>query len=479
MSSISVSARRELRSVVRSGAFKWSVASLWLLLAVAAMAGIARHERESAQRQSHQALVDKQWAEQPDRHPHRVAHYGSFAFRPRPPLAAFDPGLDPYTGTSVFLEAHRQNSANFGEARHATGLLRFGELSPALIIQIFLPLLIIALAFSSVTSERESGNLRLLLSHGLSSGRLVAGKTLGQFGAVLLAAAPALILPLFLAVGAQAAEKQAGLLERAFWLTAGESVYLFTWVFGCVLVSALCRRSRDSLLSLLVIWAVLCLVLPRTLPALAAHFHPASTKAEFDAAMRRTLAEGVDGHDMKDERARIFREQVLAEHGVQREEDLPFNFHGLTMKKGEEHGMEVFRKTYGELLSVYSRQNRYSSFASLANPYLGMRNLSMALSGTDLAHFVDFNLQAENHRYVLIQGLNDLHMHEIKWKNDKLQRVSSEHWKGFPVFAYKAPGPGETLRANGLEALSLAAWPLLLLLTARIFRFRIGDPAKG
>ena len=141
--------------------------------------------------------------------------------------------------------------------------------------------------------------------------------------------------------------------------------------------------------------------------------------------------------------------------------------------------MEAFRKAYGELLSIYARQNRYSSFASLANPYLGMRNLSMAMSGTDLRHFVDFNLQAESHRYAFIQRLNDLHMHGIKWEDDRAQRVSREYWKAFPVFSYKAPEAREMLRANGLEAFSLAAWPLLLILTVRIFRYRIGDPANG
>ena len=33
-----------------------------------------------------------------------------------PPLAIFDQGIENYTGSTQFLEAHRQNSVNFSEA---------------------------------------------------------------------------------------------------------------------------------------------------------------------------------------------------------------------------------------------------------------------------------------------------------------------------------------------------------------------------
>ena len=71
-----------------------------------------------------------------------MAHFGTFAFRINPSLAMFDYGIESFTGNTVFLEAHRQNSVNFSEATFSTGTLRFGELSLALLLQLVLPLIL-------------------------------------------------------------------------------------------------------------------------------------------------------------------------------------------------------------------------------------------------------------------------------------------------------------------------------------------------
>ncbi|MDT1823515.1 ABC transporter permease, partial [Acinetobacter baumannii] len=77
----------------------------------------------------YQAEANQEFEAQPDRHPHRVVHYGHFLFSPLNPLAAFDPGIDGYTGNTLYLEGHRQNSANFGDVRQHSLLLRFGQLT--------------------------------------------------------------------------------------------------------------------------------------------------------------------------------------------------------------------------------------------------------------------------------------------------------------------------------------------------------------
>ena len=68
------------------------------------------HDRHELQSNAEQSFVD-----QPDRHPHRMVHYGHYAFRTPSPLSTLDPGIDAYTGNSIFLEGHRQNSAMFAD----------------------------------------------------------------------------------------------------------------------------------------------------------------------------------------------------------------------------------------------------------------------------------------------------------------------------------------------------------------------------
>ena len=63
--------------------------------------------------QQYQQLIRKSWEDNPDKHPHRMAHFGSFALRIKHPLSVFDYGLDNYAGNAVYLEAHKQNTVNY------------------------------------------------------------------------------------------------------------------------------------------------------------------------------------------------------------------------------------------------------------------------------------------------------------------------------------------------------------------------------
>ena len=95
------------------------------------------HTRSSLQDTAEQTFVD-----QPDRHPHRMVHYGHYAFRVPSPLSTIDPGVDAFTGNSIFLEGHRQNSAMFADQKQGTALTSLGSLSPAFILQVLAPLLL-------------------------------------------------------------------------------------------------------------------------------------------------------------------------------------------------------------------------------------------------------------------------------------------------------------------------------------------------
>ncbi|MFN8000223.1 MAG: ABC transporter permease subunit [Acidobacteriota bacterium] len=165
-------ATNEIRHSLRNRSLWIACVSIATLLLLSAIIAQQNQNKLNAQRNEYQQRVRSNWLEQPDRHPHRASHYGYLAFRPKAPLSFFDPGVDSYAGTSVYLEAHRQNTANFSEANHSGGMLRFGELSPALVLQLLVPLAIFFLGFASITSERESGTLPMLLAQGVKMARI-------------------------------------------------------------------------------------------------------------------------------------------------------------------------------------------------------------------------------------------------------------------------------------------------------------------
>ena len=161
MSAVLRIAANELRLMARARVAQLAVALVVVLSAIAALTSISQGRESQEIRSRFQAQADREFDGQPARHPHRMVHYGHFVFRPLPALAGFDPGVDAFTGSTLFLEGHRQNSANFGDVRQSSLLVRFGQLTPAFVIQALGPLVLIFLGFGAIARERYSGLLRL------------------------------------------------------------------------------------------------------------------------------------------------------------------------------------------------------------------------------------------------------------------------------------------------------------------------------
>jgi ABC-2 type transport system permease protein len=453
-------AANEIRHAWRNRALPVACACLAALLALSAFIAWRNQAKLNAQRSDYQQRVRTNWLEQPDRHPHRASHYGYLAFRPKAPLSFFDPGVDSFAGTSVFLEPHRQNTTNFSEARHSGGMLRFGELSPAMVLQLLAPLAIFFLGFAAISGERESGTLPMLLAQGVTGRGILFGKTLGVAAMALLITAPGSLLMLVVRLLGESLDSDSA--WRTLTLLAGYAVYLLIFAVLAVLVSARQQTSRGALTSLILLWIVLCVVLPRAAQTLGSIAAPAPSKAQFDAALENDLAREGDSHDPNDPHFAALRAETLVKHNVTDVKDLPFNYGALVMLEAEKISSDIFRRHYGALLDTFRRQNRFSEWAAALNPYLAVRNLSTALAGSDLAHYADFQWQAEGFRYEMVQKLNQLHLTEIKFENDRTQRVSSQRWQDFPAFEFRPQTIGGVLRQQWLSAAALLGWLLAL-----------------
>jgi len=446
VSNVLAIARDEWRLMWRA---RVAVIGLGLLVLLASVAAVtAWHQRATAdaERARHQLQIDRTFEAQPDRHPHRMVHYGHFAFRPLNALAAFDPGTDPYTGHTLFLEGHRQNSANFGEVRQTSLLLRFGQLTPAFVLQVLAPLLLVFIGHGVVAREREAGTLRVLLAQGLHPRQLVLGKLLA-----LVAVAAVMLLPAMMVLAASAAFTPA---EPALVgaLALGYAAWALLWVLGIVVVSTLLARSRDALLALLTLWALLVVVAPRLAAELATSQTPLPTRVETDIAIERELAAMGNSHDAGDARFAAFRQGVLAQYGVSRIEDLPVNYKGLVAMEGERQTSALFvRHASADFVRQHAQLAAVDRLG-LLSPALAIRRLSMALAGTDLHAYQGFMEQAERHRYDMVQALNRLQAEQLTLQTDRSSRddrISHRHWQGIAAFKYE-PQPSSALLARAL-----------------------------
>ena len=465
-------AREELRFIVRTRSATVGLVLLVLLTLVAALTS-AQHRREVASfRERQQAQAQAAFEAQPDRHPHRVVHYGQFIYRPLPALAAFDAGVDAFTGNSMFLEGHRQNTANFGDVRQSSLLVRFGQLTPAFVLQVLAPLMLVFLGYGAIAREQETGTLRALLLQGATRGQLLAGKYLALAVIALVCLLPAVVglVPVAL-LPDQAAS--VALLVLAY------AAYLLAWCALVLLVSALSRRGRDAMVLLLAAWAVMVLLVPRVAPDAASLAYRLPTRLETEVAIQRDLRQIGDSHDPDDPHFAAFKQQVLQRYGVQRIEDLPVNYKGLVAVEGERLTSGLFDRYAARDAALQQGQNRLVRTFSLLSPTVALRQLSAAVSGTDLAAHQRFLAQAERYRYALVQQLNQLQADAVSLADDSAQdpgadqrkRVSSAHWQQMPAFAFRPADSSERLEAGLPGLTTLMLWWLaslgLLALSAR------------
>jgi ABC-2 type transport system permease protein len=455
----------------------WRRLSSWLLLGLFALllmvAAFLSHQRQSAERrqQAHfQELVRKQWLEQPDRHPHRVAHYGSFAFKPRSLLASFDPGVEAQVGRIQYLEAHRQNAMNFAEAGGLTAAGRLGELSPSFVAGSLLALIIAVIGHGILAEETELGRLRVLMAQGAGRKTLWWGKIAGLAVAMLpfailvpMAQGAAILLSPAEAGSADTLFTMNGPLFRGCLLMLGMLLHGLAWVILTVLVSAMVRTRAQAAAIMLCLWLGSTLVLPRAASGLAATIHPLPTRSEFNARLGAELEKLGDSHNPDDPNYARFRDDTLKKYGAASVEELPINYKGLLMAKGEEQTSQVFQAEMGKLEEVMNKQETILAVVAWLSPLLSWQDISMRLCGTDLTSARRFAQQAEEWRYGFIQNLNALQRDHISYAQNSTQRLDKSHWHEFEDFQPVAPELREVLSCSspawlrlGLGCIALA-----------------------
>ncbi|TRX59187.1 DUF3526 domain-containing protein [Fulvivirga sp. M361] len=447
-------------SVFKSKAIYPIIGIMLVLLLYAAYSGLSYHDQNHF-RTDHQNMARESWEGNPDKHPHRMAHFGTFAFRLKHPLSIFDFGQESYTGNAVFLEAHRQNMVNFSEAGFSTGILRFGELHMAMILQLILPLIIFFIGYAAIVSDRENGTLKILLTQGANWKEILLGRSLGLLAISALFILPFFIMTIVLLLGeGHAASDEWGRLAMS------SLTYLVFAVVLCLItiaVSVSSRSSKNALLKLLGLWLLMTVLLPRTSQAIGAYYHPTPTKLEFRASIEEEVIQYGDSHNPNDPYFNALKDSVLKVHKVGSVEELPFNYGGFIMGQGERISAEIYKKHHNQLLDQYRNQNQLTRWLAIVNPYLAVKHLSMALCGTDFESYVDFQGQAENYRYLLSQNMNELQMkyispNKISGSEGKTHVIDRKEWKALPDFEHRFLPLGKVIKNESISIGSMVLW---------------------
>ncbi|AWK05541.1 ABC transporter permease [Flavobacterium crocinum] len=462
-------ARHFRKSIFKNSAIYIITAIIGILLLYAAFTGWDNYKTQNETSEKYQHESREDWLKNPDKNPHRMAHYGNFAFRKSTPLSVFEFGMEPFFGNAIFLEAHKQNTANFSEAGFSNSMLRFGEISIAMVLQVLLPLLIFFLGFNAIAYERENGTLKILLTQGINWKQLLIGKTLGIASVIMLLFVPTIIILVLV-----------WLFLQNFSITADETIKMLLFIFFhlayllffcviAVLISAVSKTSKKALITLIGIWLLFTIILPRTTQAIGAYIYEAPSKIQFTSDIEKDILKEGDSHNPNDPHYKKIKDSLLLAYKVDSVQKLPFNYSGYIMTEGEKISSRIYNEHLAELLKIYKKQNSFSKTVSFLNPYIAIKNLSMGLSNTDYESYIDFQKQAEDYRYAMAQKMNALQIKYISnTKSDEPKIIGKEHWAEVEEFHYEPEKIGTVLKNEIVSIISILLWIAVLFILIRI-----------
>ncbi len=458
-------AKQEFRGIIREGRFRTAAFLLSALFVLSLLGAFDYYANLKQQHEEAARVARGQWEGQGDKNPHSAAHYGTYVFKPVYPLSYFDRGVDAFTGNTLFLEGHRSNLPVFRAADEQGDFARLGALTPAFVLGILMPLFIIVLGFGSAAAERENGNLRLLFAQGVRPSSLFFGKSLGIWSAGML-----LALPFFLAgaAGLLVTDADAGYWGRYLGMVFLYLLYFASFIHLVLLVSAWAGRQNAALVGSLGVWVLACLIVPKAAVHLAEQRFPAPTWQVYHDGIREDLENGVDGHDATDAFTKRLEAEMLAKYGVDSVQQLPFNWSGFIMQKGEEHETYVFQKHKSRLLEVYQHQRQFQAAAAVFSPFVLANLISRRLAGTDVEVYFDFLAAAEKYRVQLVGELNKDLTENFKY-GDWSGTRGSEFFAQNARFEYRPPELSSLLAGLVAPMGFMLAWALLSGIAAFFF----------
>lgn len=448
-------ASKEFKEIVREGRFKVTAAIVLVLLIISIIASNAYYKSINEQHERAKQNARKVWEGQGTKNPHSAAHYGTYAFKPKYPLSLIDQGVDKYAGASIYLEAHHRNESQNMAAQDQTALSRFGELTPDFLLLFIIPFVIILIGFNAFSGERERGTLRLLSSIGISPARLAMGKWLGVFIPIMILVLPIYLLAIILL---------SSMSDYGQFSFGGLSLLFLVYIIFyaiitniTLIVSAVSKKSSLAFITLLAVWIVGCLAVPKLTTGLAQKLYPYPSQTEFEAQIAADRANTPNLELSWDAQSKLLADEMLKKYNVDSVSQLPINLDGLLMKRGEEMDAELWFKHYDLLRATQDKQENVYQVMSLTSPFLPARFLSMAVCRTDYDSHWDFADAAERYRLMMMGRMNtDLMNNSRTGEWDYM--ASDSLWTSVPDFEYTPPTYAGIMQNNAGHLSVLIAW---------------------
>jgi ABC-2 type transport system permease protein len=314
--------------------------------------------------------------------------------------------------------------------------LGIGAFDLSFVLLYLYPLLIIALSYNILSSERENGTQVLLLSQPVSVRQFVTGKILLR-GLLIIGVAAGISL-IGLLVGSPdivtaGGSWRIGLLGMILVL------YGAFWFGLAVVVNAFGKKSSTNALLMLAGWIAFVLVIPAALNLLARSLYPLPSRIELVQTLRKASDEAIAESGFK----RPYRPDLLRKGEEAAFEGTNFDFYSKLLpleQEGERRALPIFDRFNSQRLAQQqlTEELKYLSPAAVAQLAL------IELANHSAQNFNDFNAQVERYH----QAWRDFFLPKVMAN----QLLTREEMLSVPRFSY-VPEPDRIVAARLLKDL--------------------------
>jgi ABC-type transport system involved in multi-copper enzyme maturation permease subunit len=413
-------ARKELLDHLLSLKFHVSVVAMIVLLGLSAYVMYGDYQLRMA---NYSVMRDRAQA--------RAGEEGVMVVVEPRPLSVFVKGLDELMTRGYTLTPYLGIEAHGRQRPQLAALSLFTAPDLLYIVKALLSLIALLFAYDSVSGERESGTLKLMLSSAVSRGQVVAGKMLGGLAALLLPFLAALAVVLLAVATRPGIRLDSADYGRLAAMAAAAILYAaFFFALG-VLVSALARSSATALMLLLFCWALLVFAVPNVGNLAAEQIAPLPSAQVVEAR----------------------RVQEFAKNRF-----LDIQSEG----KNPAGGLPAFNREYDRLVEDYrsrlDAQIETSKSICRISPAATLSYLFTDLAGTGLS---------EQRR--LTRAL-------IDYKNRNLDRIGRQKGDRPPAFEFRPAGVAEAFARGALGDFAVLALLSAAAFAAAVTAFLRTDP---
>ena len=289
-----------------------------------------------------------------------------------------------------------------------------GGFDLAFVFVFILPLLIIAFSYNILSSEKEQGTLRLLLSMPINIKTWLFKKIVFRYVFIVLLISLLLTLSLFI-VGINIFN------SSYFTLLSSIALYTLFWFGLAFLVNLLNKSSSQNIILLLGTWLLFVMIIPSFINIVASTIYPSPSRVEYVTAKRDIEKE----FEKKEEAilAKYYEENPVAtDNGGQ----VPDRFRAywnrnFILLDEKNKFMYAFESKFE---NQSKNQRKFANSLSWFSPAILLQNTMNKIAETDTQHYLNFQNEAKTFQKEWTSYFY------TKYKNH--QKLTVEDFNNFP-----------------------------------------------